>query len=231
MIILAIWVGLVAYKLACAMEKRVQRVPQEQRMQQAMKADGTEETADSAEGAAVDGSDIESDGPKLRRTIYKNNGRTIYFETDGSMVCCYTQVGNKKPRKMILGHEYGEDSFCRMYSHRYGDNVFIVGDFLPNSNGWTVRFPIYKIHARTFKMTFVTDGAAVHFGKNGFKVAQCRLTNPDATCTADERWVMHDTYYNGAGKKIREDRHEYDFQKMEEEYGDTLVNAPQNGLF
>ena len=173
----------------------------------------------------ADNSDSESDSPKLRRTIYSRNGRTIYFETADYMVYCYAQVGNDPPRKMIFGHEYGEDSFPVMYSHIYGDNVFVVGDFMPNSNGWTVRFPIYRINAKTFKMKFMTDGAAVHFGKDGFKVAHCRLTNPDANCTADERWMMHDTYYNSAGKKIREDRHEYDYLKMEEKYGDTLVNA------
>lgn len=174
---------------------------------------------------AEDGAEIESDCAKLHRTIYKKNGRTIYFETDDCMVCCYTQAGNRKPRKVVFGHYYGEDSFPIMFSRTYGDNVFVVGDFMPNSNGWTVRFPVYKINARTLKMTFVDEGAAVHFGKDGFRIAQCRLTNPKAACTADERWVMHDTYYNSAGKKIREDKHEYDYQQMEEKYGEELVNA------
>ena len=233
LIIVAIWVGVIACRLSCSNYRGVHKAQNIQIAQSLDKADSV--TADSvgADSSAVAEDSADTECKSYRRTIYSRNGRTIYFETNDCMVYCYTQVGNGTPRKMIFGHdrkmifghEYGEDSFPRMYSRTYGDNVFVVGDFMPNSNGWTVRFPIYKINARTFKMTFVTDGAAVHFGKDGFRVAHCRLTNPDANCTADERWVMHDTYYNTAGKKIRKDKHEYDYQKMEAEYGDTLVNA------
>lgn len=235
LIIVAIWVSIVVCRLSCTSAGRVQSVQNVQKSQLLAEADSVG-AADGAE-AAVDGTEVIEDSAEAaediadtecesyKKTIYSRNGRTIYFETADYMVYCYAQVGNNPPRKMIFGHEYGEDSFPVMYSHIYGDNVFVVGDFIPNSNGWTVRFPIYRINARTFKMKFITDGAAVHFGKDGFKVAHCRLTNPDADCTADERWVMHDTYYNSAGKKIREDKREYDYLKMEEKYGDTLVNA------
>ena len=220
--LLILWVTIVG-ALSCANEGRALNG---QMRQSSLKLDNVRAdsvvAADSAV-AAEDGADTECESYK--RTIYSRNGRTIYFETADCMVYCYAKAGNKSPRKIIFGHEYGEDCFPIMYSHTYGDNVFVVGDFMPNSNGWTVRFPIYKINARTFRMTYVDEGAAVLFGKDGFKVAHCRLTNPDATCTADERWVMHDAYYNSAGKKVREDRHEYDWNKMEEMYGDTLVNA------
>jgi hypothetical protein len=232
LIIVAIWLGVVACKLSCTNGKSVQNVQYVQKEQQPMKADEVEVdsvaadstgvTADGTE-AAVDDADTEC--RSYERTIYSKDGRRIYFEVDNCMVYCYAKAGNKSPRKMIFGHEYGEDCFPIMYSHTYGDNVFVVGDFMPNSNGWTVRFPIYKINARTFRMTYVDEGAAIYFGRDGFRIAKCRLTNPDATCTADERWVMHDAYYNSAGKKVREDRHEYDWNKMEEMYGDTLVNA------
>jgi len=112
-----------------------------------------------------------------------------------------------------------------MYSHIYGEIIYLVGDFTPNSNGWTIRFPIYKVDAKTFEVSFVDDGAAVNFGKEGFKIAQCRLTNPDADCTADEIWVMHNSYYDINGKKVREDKSEYSYDAMEKEYGDSLVNA------
>ena len=243
LITLTICVCLVAGILSCSNERSVLRGQMVQKRQLAVRVDSVAADTLVAAGSvavnsvamdtlvagdpvvATESSDFEPDCEKLHRTIYKKNGRTIYFETEDCMVCCYTQVGNKKPRKVIFGHYYGEDSFPRMYSRTYGENVFVVGDFLPNSNGWTVRFPIYRINARTFKMAFVEEAAAVHFGKDGFRIAQCRLTNPGADCTADERWVMHDTYYNGKGKKIREDKREYDYQRMEEEYGDTLVNA------
>lgn len=224
LIIVAIWVSIVACRLSCTSAGRVQSVQSVQKAQLLAEADSV--VVDTVVVDSVAAEDIaDTECESYKKTIYSRNGRTIYFETADYMVYCYAQVGNNPPRKMIFGHEYGEDSFPVMYSHIYGDNVFVVGDFMPNSNGWTVRFPIYRINARTFKMKFITDGAAVHFGKDGFKVAHCRLTNPDADCTADERWVMHDTYYNSAGKKIREDKREYDYMKMEEKYGDTLVNA------
>lgn len=157
--------------------------------------------------------------------IYAEDGRLIFLAIDSNQVSCYTQQGNNSPKKVIFGHVYGNDGFPIMYSHIYGDNVFLVGDFIPNSNGWTVRFPVYKIDTKTLNMSFIDDGAAVNFGKNGFKIAQCRLTNPDADCTANEVWVMHNSYYNTDGKKIREEKSEYDFGAMEKEYGDSLVNA------
>lgn len=220
--LLILWVTIVG-ALSCANEGRALNG---QMRQSSLKLDNVRaDSVVAAESAEVAADTADTECESYKRTIYSRNGRTIYFETVDYMVYCYAQVGNEPPRKMIFGHEYGEDSFPVMYSHIYGDNVFVVGDFIPNSNGWTVRFPIYRINARTFKMKFITDGAAIHFRKDGFKVAHCRLTNPDADCTADERWVMHDTYYNSAGKKIREDKHEYDYLKMEEKYGDTLVNA------
>ena len=228
LIVLTIWRGVVACKVSCTNVRGVHKVQNVQMAQSLAKADSVV-AADSAvaaeDGAVAAVDDADTECRSYERTIYKKDGRTIYFEVDNCMVYCYAKAGNKSPRKIIFGHEYGGDCFPIMYSYTYGDNVFVVGDFMPNSNGWTVRFPIYKINARTFRMTYVDEGAAVHFGKDGFKVAQCRLTNPKATCTADERWVMHDAYYNSAGKKVREDRHEYDWNKMEEMYGDTLVNA------
>ena len=162
--------------------------------------------------------------------IYDEGGRLIYLSIESNQVSCYTQQGNDSPKKVIFGHIYGNDGFPIMYIHRYGDNVFLVGDFTPNSNGWTVRFPVYKIDAKTLNMSFVDDGAAVNFGKDGFKIAQCRLTNPDADCTANEVWVMHNSYYDTNGKKIREDKSEYDFGAMEKEYGDSLVNAHRTSI-
>lgn len=159
-----------------------------------------------------------------RKIIYDENDRLIYLAVDSDLVSCYTQEGDNQPQKMFFGHVYGKDGFPVMYSHRYGNNIFLVGDFVPNSNGWTIRFPIYKINAENFDMFFIDDGAAVYFEKDGFKVAQCRLTNPDADCTANEIWVMHNSYYDTNGKKIREDKSEYVFEAMEKEYGDSLVN-------
>lgn len=240
LIALTIWVCLSAGILSCSNERSVLRGQMVQKRQLAMRIDSvaadsvmvTDSVAAADSVVAADRSEEEeAECEKLHRTIYKKNGRTIFFETDDCMVYCYTQKGNKPPRKVAFGHEYVEDCFPIMYSRVYGDKVFVVGDIMPNSNGWTVRFPIYMINVKNLKMTFVDEAAAVRFEKDGFKIAQCRLTNPKAICTADERWVMHNTYYNSAGRKIREDRREYDYKQMVEEYGDTLVNALRMGHF
>ena len=157
--------------------------------------------------------------------IYDEEGRRIYLVTESDLVSCYFQEGNDPPKKVIFGHEYGNDGFPIIYYHRFGGVIYLVGDFVPNSNGWTIRFPVYKVDAKTFDMSFIADGAAVNFGKDGFKIAQCRLTNPDADCTADEVWVMHNSYYDINGKKVRQDNSEYGYDAMEKEYGDSLVNA------
>ena len=167
---------------------------------------------------------------KNKVIIYDEGDRLIYLAIESNQVSCYTQQGNDSPKKVIFGHVYGNDGFPIMYSYRYGDNLFLVGDFIPNSNGWTVRFPVYKLDAKTLNMSFAADGAAINFGKDGFKIAQCRLTNPDADCTANEVWVMHNSYYDTNGNKIREDKSEYDFRAMEKEYGDSLVNAPRTSI-
>ena len=172
----------------------------------------------------TDSMDIMYNFVEPRKIIYDENGRLIYLSVVSDLVSCYTQKGDNQPQKLFFGHVYGEDGFPMMYSHRYGNNIFLVGDFVPNSNGWTVRFPIYRINAENFDMSFIAEGAAVHFEKDGFKVAQCRLTNPDADCTANEIWVMHNSYYDIYGKKKREDKSEYDFEAMKKEYGDSLVN-------
>lgn len=214
--------GVTIFLVSCGNQSKPQNKEAEEQADTIMSAD--DDVADSLE--TTPGS-VESP-----RIIYNEKGRKIYLaiDTESYHVQCYTQVGNKPPKKVIFGHIYGEDGFPIMYSHRYGNNVFLVGDFMPNSNGWTVKFPIYKINAKNFKMSFVADGAAVHFDKDGFKIAKCRLTNPDADCTANEIWVMHDSYYNINGKKVREDKTEYDFEKMEKEYGDSLVNAQEMSI-
>lgn len=209
--------------VACSTKPKELPQPQEAEEQ----ADTIISTVDTADSLETTPDSVESP-----RIIYNEKGRKIYLaiDTESYHVQCYTQVGNKPPKKVIFGHIYGEDGFPIMYSHRYGNNVFLVGDFMPNSNGWTVKFPVYKINAETFKMSFVADGAAVNFDKDGFKIAKCRLTNPDAGCTAGEIWVMHDSYYNVYGKKIREDKSEYDYERMEKEYGESLVNAQRTSI-
>lgn len=212
------------FLFACRpMPKEQQEQPQVQAVEE--QTDTIKPALDTADSLATTSNPVES-----RRIIYDEKGRMIYLAVDSFHVLCYTQIGDNPPRKLDfrIGEDY--EGFPIMYIHRYGNNVFLVGDLIPNSNGWTSRFSVYKINGETFGMAFVANGAAVHFDKDGFKVAQCRLTNPDADCTANEIWVMHDSYYNINGKKVREDKTEYDFETMEKEYGDSLVNAQKMSI-
>lgn len=62
-------------------------------------------------------------------------------------------------------------------------------------------------------------------GTHEIIVADARLTNPDADCTANEIWVMHDVHFDVNGNKIREDKKEYDYKRMKQKYGEDFVNT------
>ena len=109
---------------------------------------------------------------------------------------------------------------------RKDGRVYMIDDIMPNSNGWTVRFQLYRVDTLTNNDSHIGDFAAIHFEENGFKAASARLVNPDARCTADEEWVVHDEYYNYDGTLLRKDPKEYHYYGMKKIYGDSLVNAP-----
>ena len=156
-------------------------------------------------------------------TLYAENGRKIYLAFDEGEVSCYTQIGDNKPQRIDLrGYEYLGNGYPIkygypiMYSHRYGNNIFLVGDIVPepNSNEWICRFYISKINAENFDFTYIGDGAAVHFEKDGFKVASSYFS-----------LSVHDSHYDINGEKVREDIDEYQFKDMVYYYGESLVNA------
>lgn len=157
-------------------------------------------------------------------TLCAENGRKMFLAADDLYVSCYTQEGNNKPQQMIFGFAYLDEGyeldFSIMYSYRYGNNIYLVGDTepKPDSDEWMYRFSIFKINAETFHWEHIADGAAVHFEKDGFKFAQCeRHWN---------KWFIHDFHYNVNGKVLREDDdNEYQLEDMAHYYGESLVNA------
>ena len=116
------------------------------------------------------------------------------------------------------------ESGMRIYQK--GEHVYMIDDTMPNSNGWIVRFQLYRVDTLTDDKSHLGDFAAIHFEENGFKAATARLVNPDAQCTADEEWVLHDEYYSYDGTLLRKDSREYHYYGMKKIYGDSLVNAP-----
>lgn len=157
-------------------------------------------------------------------TLYAENGRKIYLAADGGEVSCYTQKGkNQPPIKTVFGFSYcGEDyeiGFPIMYSHRYGNNIFLVGDIDPYSKDCEGRFYIYQINTENFSMTPIGEFAAVHFEKDGFKAARCRGKMYGV-------FYINDSYYDVNGKEKREDYPDYyNFDNIKYHYGESLVNA------
>ena len=166
------------------------------------------------------------DIPELRAVLYDEDGRKIFLIPSESLescgYLCYVQDGNDSLKQVNVETVL----LCGdiLYKYRYRDNIFIVGDLHANSNGWTENYTIHRLNVKTLKLEFIDSAAAVYFEKNGFKIARCRLTNPEA-CTADQKWLIHNCYYNSEGKRIKEDRKEYKPRHMEEEYGEERVNA------
>lgn len=167
----------------------------------------------------------ESDESVKRFTIFKKSGKELYIERDSLWsMHCYT-VKNGVKRKMVFNHEYLDDGACEFSYYSYGKYLYLVGDFKPNCNGWTCRFPIYRIDTDDFTMKYVYAGAAIRFTPKEIVIADARLTNEDAECTADEVWVMHDVHFDVNGNKIREDKQEYNYERMEQKFGTGFVNT------
>ena len=159
-------------------------------------------------------------------TLYAENGRKIYLAVDGGEVSCYTQEGNNQPHKILFGFAYqGEDyeiGYDIMYSYRYGNNIFLVADSVSKpGDELRNRFTLYQINTENFSMDCIGAFAAIHFEKDGFKVA-----NYDFTSSWYNAFNTYDSYYDVNGKMVREEKHDYyNFKNLVCYYGESLVNA------
>ena len=144
----------------------------------------------------------------------------FYLEKDSGYVYCY--AGNER---IVLGDDYLDDGAMAMLIHQQGKYTYVIGDIVPNSDGWTVRFHLYRVDTKTLKTKHIGNFAAIHFEDNGFRAATTRQINPDATCTAEEVFLMRDNFYNYDGTLIRKGEKEYDYDEMIAQYSDSLVNA------
>lgn len=62
----------------------------------------------------------------------------------------------------------------------------------------------------------IVECAAILVTDQGFKIAECRLTNENETeTTADEIWAIHDVYLDWQGRILVDDK--------EHEYSDTMM--------
>lgn len=167
-----------------------------------------------------------SDTGKNRIILYESENLKVFVERNDSMWegCCYVSVDDIE-KKLDFGNEYLDSGSADFSVYAYDQNLFIVGDINPNSNGWTNRFLLYKMKRKDLKPIFIDAGAAINFRKEEIVIAKARLTNPDAGSTIDERWLMHDVHYDTDGRLCKEDRREYDYQEMTGRFGDKLINT------
>ena len=144
----------------------------------------------------------------------------LHLEKDSGLVYC-----NVDSQRIVFNDVYLDDGAMAMMLYPKGRYAYVVGDIVTNSNGWTVRYHLYRLDTQTLKTKHIGNFAAIHFEDDGFKAATTRLTNPNATCTADEVFAIHDVYFNYEGQQIRESNREYRYDEMERIYSDSLVNA------
>jgi len=117
----------------------------------------------------------------------------------------------------------GGTPVMRLYQN--GKYAYVVGDLLPNSDGWTVRYHLYRVDTQSLEIKYIGIFAAIHFDENGFKAATTRLTNPDANTSADRLYAIRNNFYDNEGVLIRRGESEYYYDDMIIEYSDSLVNA------
>lgn len=185
------------------------------------------EAADSvaAESGLVEGVDaFHKTGERL--TMYNKDGRSLYLERDSSgWLNCYS-IENGVTKRLRYGKDYFDEGFFELTYHAYDRYLYIVGDTNPNGIGWLCRFYLYRIDLTDFSMKHINTAAAVRFEPKRITVAEpVRQSNPDANCTAEENWMLHDVHLNIRGDKTDEDAEEYDYRGMERRYGELLVNS------
>lgn len=113
-------------------------------------------------------------------------------------------------------------------------SVYVVANSWANSNGWTTNYQLFRIDCITLESELLVECAAIRAKKDGFTVAQARLTNEaEAKCTGEEIWVMHDENINWEGKVLSKSPKEYDYDEMEKKYHDpnTDFGGVQNFCF
>lgn len=156
----------------------------------------------------------------MKQVTEQTTTHGIHLQKDSGLVYCYADS-----QKIAFSDIYLDDGAMAMMLHQQGNYAYVVGDIVPNSNGWTVRYHLYRLDTLTLETKPIGNFAAIHFEDNGFRAATTRQVNPDATCTAEEVFLMRDNFYNYDGTLIRKGEKEYDYDEMIAQYSDSLVNA------
>lgn len=167
-----------------------------------------------------DDRDTKQQEPEQQTDAPRVAEQRIHLVNDSGFVCCYADS-----QKVVFNDGFMDGDAVAMLLYQKGRYAYAIGDLLPHGNGWTCGYQLYRIDTQTLKTKYIGGFAAIHFDDDGFKAATARLTNPNASCTAEEIWVMRDNFYSLDGKLIRKGKDEYDYEEMIAQYSDSLVNA------
>lgn len=159
----------------------------------------------------------------------KNRKFYQFISEDGLGQLWYVDDGNKVPKRIPTkydrgneGEDFFEDGFPQM---KYlvspdGKKLYVATTVLANSDGWVTDYQLFLIDCESLSVSIIAECAAIMVTDQGFKIAECRLTNEkEAETTADEIWAIHDVYLDWLGKIIVDDKeHEYSDAMMMKKY-------------
>lgn len=169
----------------------------------------------------------------LLYTFVRANGekRKFYYviPEDALGQLWYVDDSNGVPKRIPTkynryndGTDQFEDGFPQM---KYlvspgGKKLYVATTVLANSDGWVTDYQLFLIDCENLSVSIIAECAAIMVTDQGFKIAECRLTNEnDAKTTVDEIWAIHNVYLDWQGKIIVDDKeHEYDDNMMVKNY-------------
>lgn len=159
----------------------------------------------------------------------KNRKFYEFISEDSLGQLWYVDDGNEVPKRIPTkydryneGEDHFEDGFPRM---KYlvspdGKKLYVATTVWANSDGWVTDYQLFLIDCESLSVSMIVECAAIMVTDQGFKIAECRLTNEkEAETTADEIWAIHDVYLDWQGKIIVDDKeHEYSDTRMVKKY-------------
>lgn len=163
---------------------------------------------------------IDYDTTILYRYVSDSIVRIFYDLYDGYLyrvieVITYLRDNDDKGSSLQFSEEF-KGAKKRYYVDSVTGNFYAVCIYHSNGHDWPWSYSVMKYNLQTGNLSDEFGlGAAIRLDKNGFTVAEARLTNEaTATCTADEIWLMHDVKLDWNKDTISVSSKEYDYQTM-----------------
>lgn len=97
--------------------------------------------------------------------------------------------------------------------------LYLVTAVQANGSGWVTEYQLYKINVSTLECKMITECAAIEATGTGFKIAKDGLDEDDtASCTLEEKMMVHDEYLDWEGNTVKIDKNEYFHDVMVSKY-------------